>query len=138
MQSTAYRYVRHTFVSDCLIDNFRHIQTINQAYAGSSTLTMNALLHRGYRASEIRRTFFRFDHVLQGKRPRGASETLSLRMLDASKRDQVRRKGAYSGTDLEVVARRIYNMPEMKLRIPGQRDGLLAMMGLTQPSRWCW
>ncbi|KAL5344173.1 hypothetical protein ACLOAV_010863, partial [Pseudogymnoascus australis] len=68
-------------------------RTFNHAYAGSSTLTMNALLHRNYRASETWRTFFRFDHVLQGKRPRGVSETLSLRMLDASKRSQVRRRG---------------------------------------------
>lgn len=60
---------------------------------------------------------------------RGESETLSLRMLDASKRGQVRRKGVYSGADLEEVARRLYNIPGMKLRIPGQRDGLLAMMG---------
>ncbi|KFY96400.1 hypothetical protein V500_02461 [Pseudogymnoascus sp. VKM F-4518 (FW-2643)] len=104
-------------------------RTFNQAYAGSSTLTMNALLHRNYRASETWRTFFRFDYVLQGKRPRGVSETLSLRMLDASKRSQVRRRGAYSGADLEAVACRLYNTLQMKLRVPGQRDGLLAMMG---------
>ena len=103
--------------------------TFNHAYAGTTTLTMNSLLHRSYRASLSWRTFFRFDHILQGKRPRGGSETLSLRMLDASKRGQVRRKGAYSRADLEAVARRIYNVPEIKLRIPGQRDGLLAMMG---------
>ncbi|KAL5344454.1 hypothetical protein ACLOAV_010434, partial [Pseudogymnoascus australis] len=90
---------------------------------------MNALLHRNHRASESWRAFFRFDHVLQGKRPRGLSETLSLRMLDASKRSRVRRRGAYSRADLEEVARRLYNMPELKLRMPGQRDGLLAMMG---------
>ncbi|KFY83054.1 hypothetical protein V500_10195, partial [Pseudogymnoascus sp. VKM F-4518 (FW-2643)] len=103
--------------------------TFNHAYAGTTTLTMNALLHRSYRASGSWRTFFRFDHILQGKRPRGASETLSLRMLDASKRGQVRRKGTYSRADLEAVACRLYNKPEMKLRIPGQRDGLLAVMG---------
>ena len=50
-------------------------------------------------------------------------------MLDASKRGQVRRKGTYSRADLEAVACRLYNKPEMKLRIPGQRDGLLAVMG---------
>ncbi|OBT81161.1 hypothetical protein VE02_10169, partial [Pseudogymnoascus sp. 03VT05] len=85
-------------------------RTFNHAYAGTTTLTMNTLLHRR-------------------KRPRGASETLSLRMLDASKRGQVRRKGAYSRADLEAVACRLHNKPEMKLRIPGQQDGLLAMMG---------
>jgi len=103
--------------------------TFNHAYAGNTTLTMSALLHRNYRASESWRTFFRFDHVLQGKRPRGASETLSLRMLDASKRGQMRRKGAYSAADLLAVARRLYNTPDMQLRVPGQRDGLLAVMG---------
>ncbi|KAL5344194.1 hypothetical protein ACLOAV_010842 [Pseudogymnoascus australis] len=79
--------------------------TFNHGYAGTTTLTMNALLHRSYRASQSWRTLFRVDHILQGKRPRGVSDTLSLRMLDASKRSQ------------------------MKLRVPGQRDGLLAMMG---------
>ena len=103
--------------------------TFNHAYAGTTTLTMNTLLHRNYRASESWRTFFRFDHVLQGKRPRGASEALSLRMLDASKRGQMRRKGAYSAADLLAVARRLYNAPDMQLRVPGQRDGLLAVMG---------
>jgi hypothetical protein len=63
-----------------------HIYHIfNYAYVGTTTLTISTLLHRNYRASESWRTFFRFDHILQGKRPRGASETLSLRMLDASK-----------------------------------------------------
>jgi hypothetical protein len=83
--------------------------TFNHAYAGTTTLTMNILLYRNYRASESWRTFFRFDHVLQGKRPRGASETLSLRMLDASKRGQMRRRGAYAEADLLAVARKLYN-----------------------------
>jgi superfamily II DNA or RNA helicase len=103
--------------------------TFNHAYAGTTTLTMNTLLHRSYRASESWRTLFRFNYILQGKRPRGASETLSLRMLDASKRGQMRRKGAYSAADLLAVARRLYNAPDMQLRVPGQRDGLLAVMG---------
>ena len=103
--------------------------TFNRAYAGTTTLTMSALLHRNYRASESWRTFFRFDHILQGKRPRGASETLSLRMLDASKRGQMRRKGAYSEADLLAVARRLYNAPDLQFRVPGQRNGVLAIMG---------
>jgi hypothetical protein len=44
--------------------------TFNYAYAGIMALTMNTLLYRNYRASESWRTFFRFDHILQGKRPR--------------------------------------------------------------------
>lgn len=103
--------------------------TFNHAYAGTTTLTMNTLLHRGHRASESWRSYFRFDHLLQGKRPRGASETLSMRILDASKRGQMRRKGAYSAADLLDVARRLHNDPGMQLRVPGQRDGLLAVMG---------
>ncbi len=63
--------------------------TFSHAYAGTTTLTMNTLLLRNYRASESWRTFFRFNNVLQGKRPRDASETLSLRMLDAFKHGQM-------------------------------------------------
>jgi orsellinic acid/F9775 biosynthesis protein OrsD/helicase-like protein/RAD3-like DEAD/DEAH box helicase len=103
--------------------------TFNYAYAGTTTLTMNTLLHRNYRASESWRTFFRFDHILQGKRPRGASETLSLRMLDASKRSQMRRRGAYSEANLLAVARKLYNAPDLQFRVPGQRNGVLAVMG---------
>ncbi|KAH8749802.1 hypothetical protein BGZ57DRAFT_968235 [Hyaloscypha finlandica] len=79
---------------------------------------MSALLHRNYRVSESWR-----------KRPRGASETLSLRMLDASKRGQMRRKGAYSEADLLAVARKLYNIPDLQFRVPGQRNGVLAVMG---------
>ena len=38
--------------------------TFNHAYASTTRLTMNVLLHRNYRASESWRTYFRFDHVL--------------------------------------------------------------------------
>ena len=103
--------------------------TFNHAYAGTTTLTMSALLHRNYRASESWRTFFRFDHILQGKRPRGASETLSLRMLDASKRGQMRKRGAHSEVDLLAVARKLYNAPDLQFRVPGQRSGVLTVMG---------
>ncbi|KAH8749835.1 hypothetical protein BGZ57DRAFT_968312 [Hyaloscypha finlandica] len=87
--------------------------TFNHTYTGTTTLTMNTLLHRSYRASDSWCTLFWFDHLLQGKRPRGASETLSLRMLDASKRGQMRWKGAYSAADLLAVARRLYNAPDI-------------------------
>jgi hypothetical protein len=103
--------------------------TFNYAYAGTTTLTISALLHRNFRASESWRTFFRFDHLLQGKRPRGASETLSLRILDTSKRGQLRRRGAYSKADLLAVARNLYHNPALQFRVPGQRNGVLAIMG---------
>ncbi|KFY52911.1 hypothetical protein V496_08061, partial [Pseudogymnoascus sp. VKM F-4515 (FW-2607)] len=85
--------------------------TFNHAYAGTTTVTMNTLLHRSYRGSESWHTLFRFDHILQGKRPRGVSDTLSLRMLDASKR-----------------ARKLHSAPNMKFRVLGQRRGVLAVM----------
>jgi hypothetical protein len=103
--------------------------TFNHAYAGTTTLTINTLLHRSYRACESWRTFFRIDHLLQGKRPRAASETLSLRMLDASKRGRMRRRGPYTEADLLAVARRLYNTPDLQFRVPGQRNGVLAILG---------
>ena len=87
--------------------------TFNHAYAGTTTLTMSALLHRNYRASESWRTLFRFDHILQGKRPRGALETLLLRMLNTFKRGQLRRRGAYFKADLLAVARKLYTKPDL-------------------------
>jgi hypothetical protein len=90
---------------------------------------MNTLLHRNYRASESWRTFFWFDHTLQDKRPWGASETLLLRMLDISKRGQLCRKGAYSEADLLAVAQRLYNDPLLQFRVPGQRNGILIIIG---------
>lgn len=73
--------------------------------------------------------YFRFDHILQGKRLRGISETLSLCMLDTSKRSQELRQGAYSKADLLAVARKLYNGPSLTFRVPGQREGVLAIMG---------
>jgi len=93
--------------------------TFNHTYTGTITLTISALLHRNYRASESWRTFFRFDYLLQGKRGRGALKTLSLRILDASKRGQMCTRGAYSEADLLAVARRLYNAPDLKFRVPG-------------------
>lgn len=50
-------------------------------------------------------------------------------MLDASKRGQMRRKGAYSKADLLTVARKLHNAPNMQFHVPGQRNGVLAIMG---------
>ncbi|PQE10617.1 hypothetical protein CJF32_00009743 [Rutstroemia sp. NJR-2017a WRK4] len=101
----------------------------NHAYTGTTMLTMSTLLHRGYRASESWRTFFQFDHLLQGKRLHGASETLLARMLDAAKRSQMRRKGAYTEADLLTVVCKLYNTPHLQFRVPGQRQGVLAILG---------
>jgi Lhr-like helicase len=103
--------------------------TFNHAYAGTTTLTTSALLHRNHRASTSWHTLFRFEDILSGKRARPSSGTLSIRMLDASKRSQFRRKGVYSQADLVAVARKLYQNPSLQLRAPGQRDGLLATLG---------
>ncbi len=103
--------------------------TFNHAYAGTTTLTMNALLHRNYRASESWRTFFRFDHVLQGKRPRRDSGALPLQMLNRSKRGRMHGRSEYSEADLLAVAQKLYNNPDLQFRVPGQRSGVLAIMG---------
>jgi hypothetical protein len=108
--------------------------TFNYAYAGTTTLTMSALLHWNYQASKSWRTLFQFDHVLQGKRPQGALETLSLRMLDASKHGQLCQRGAYSEADLLAVAQKLYNKPDLQFWVPGQQDGVLAIMG-RQPAK---
>ena len=50
-------------------------------------------------------------------------------MLDASKRGQLRRKGAYSKANLLEVARKLYNAPDLQFRVPSQRDRVLAIMG---------
>lgn len=50
-------------------------------------------------------------------------------MLNASKRGQLRRRGAYSKADLLAVAQKLYNKPDLQFRVPGQRNGVLAIMG---------
>ena len=50
-------------------------------------------------------------------------------MFNVSKHGQIYRKKVYSAVDILVIARRLYNAPDIQLRIPGQRDGLLAVMG---------
>lgn len=50
-------------------------------------------------------------------------------MVDASKHSQMRRKGAYSEADLLTVARKLHSAPNMKFRAPGQRNGVIAIMG---------
>jgi hypothetical protein len=44
------------------------------------------------------------------------------------KRGQLRRRAAYSEADLLAVARKLYNASDLQFRVPGQRDGALAIM----------
>lgn len=104
-------------------------RTFNHAYAGTTTLTMTSLLHRGLRASESWRGLFRFDAVLLGKRPRAVSETESLRLLESVKRRTFRPRGAFAEAELLAAARRLYNAPKFRFRTPGQRAALTAVMG---------
>ena len=62
--------------------------TFNMTYAGSTTLTMDTLLHRNHRASKLWQDLFRFNIILQGKRKQSASDVLSIRMLDDIKQRQ--------------------------------------------------
>jgi hypothetical protein len=97
----------------------RTYATFNHAYAGSTTLTMNVLLHRNYRASASWRTLFDFDSILRGKRARPASGTLSLRMASAYKRSQVRQRLTYPQSTLLAVAQKLYNQPNLQWRTTG-------------------
>ena len=56
-------------------------------------------------------------------------QTLFLKMLDASKRGQLRRREAYSDADLLAVAQKLYNNPDLQFRVPGQQHSVLAIMG---------
>jgi hypothetical protein len=109
--------------------------TFNRAYAGSTTLTMNTLLHRNHRASASWQGLFQFDRLLHGKRPRPGSgpPPAAVGMFDAAKKARFRRRGAYSAAELLTVARQLYNRPDMQFRVPGQRNALLAVLG-TQPA----
>jgi superfamily II DNA helicase RecQ len=51
-----------------------------------------------------------------------------VRTLDASKKGQFRRKEAYSEINLLIITRKLYNLPDMQLRVSGQRKALLAVM----------
>ncbi|WKT53608.1 Helicase superfamily 1/2, ATP-binding domain [Fusarium oxysporum f. sp. vasinfectum] len=90
-------------------------RTFNFAYAGSTTLTMTNSLHRAYRASQSWQSLFRIDSMLQ--------ET------QFHTRPVTREDGITS------VARRLYNNPDLQLRRPGQRDALLATVGLHAPEQ---
>jgi hypothetical protein len=49
-------------------------------------------------------------------------------MLDASKRSQLRQRGAYLEADLLAVARKLYNDLTLQFRAPGQRNRVLAII----------
>ncbi|KAG7404974.1 hypothetical protein Forpe1208_v015517 [Fusarium oxysporum f. sp. rapae] len=104
-------------------------RTFNHAYAGSTTLTTTNLLHRAYRPSESWRSLFRIDQVLQGKRPHTVSETQSQGLLKACKKTRFCIRPTAKEEEITLVARRLYNDPELQLRRPGQRNAMLATVG---------
>ncbi|KAH7010987.1 hypothetical protein EDB80DRAFT_875650 [Ilyonectria destructans] len=104
-------------------------RTFNHAYTGSTTLTISTLLHRAYRASQSWRTLFRVDQLLQGKQPQTVSETQAQGLLNTYKKARFRTRPAAREDGLAAVARGLYNDPELQLRRPCQRDGMLATLG---------
>lgn len=50
-------------------------------------------------------------------------------MLNASKRGQFCRRGAYSEADLLAVAQKLYHTPDLQFQVPSQRNRVLAVMG---------
>ncbi|RAL58160.1 hypothetical protein DID88_002364 [Monilinia fructigena] len=103
-------------------------QTFNVAYAGTTNLTMNTMLHRGFRASASWHSFFRFAFVLQGKRASSPSDAL---VLQAAKRSRFRQRQGYSEEDLLQVAQRLFSSVPFQFRQPGQRRGVLTTFGTT-------
>lgn len=110
-------------------------RTFNHAYAGTTTLTITSLLHRGLRASESWRTFFQFDAVLLSKRPREVSEAEPLRLLRSANRRTFRQRSAFPVAELLAASRRLYNKPDLQFRTPGQQAALTAVMGPGSASR---
>jgi superfamily II DNA or RNA helicase len=111
------------------------VSVFNRGYAGSTGITMDTLLHRNHRASNLWQGLFRFDLLLQGKRERSDSNVLAFRMLDDVKRSQERTQATYSEADLLTVARRVHHQPDLQFRIPGQRAGILAVLGAQRVSQ---
>jgi hypothetical protein len=50
-------------------------------------------------------------------------------MLDAFKRGQIYKRGAYFKANLLAIARRLYNALDLKFRVLGQRNSVLAIIG---------
>jgi hypothetical protein len=55
-------------------------------------------------------------------------------MLDAVKRGQMYKRGAYSEADLLAVAQRLYNTPNLQFQVLSQRNSVLAIIG-PQPAK---
>lgn len=108
-------------------------RTFNQAYAGSTTLTMNTLLHRAYRASSSWRTFFRVDELLAEEeaqwRNQTNTKTVTTSPLSSYRKVKPRTRPLLNEKELVKVARGLYNNSTLQFRQPGQREAILATMG---------
>ncbi|EFZ03297.2 tlh3 [Metarhizium robertsii ARSEF 23] len=119
---------------DLAVASNHAFKTFNQMYAGSSTLVMNTPLHRAHRASRSWRELFRIDEHLSreeaagdgGKRMRSGTD---MDMVQMCKRTKLRTRPLGKVSDLEAVARALYNNPSLRFRRPGQRNAMLATMG---------
>lgn len=107
-------------------------RTFNYAYAGSTTLTMNTILHRTLRASSSWRGLFRADGLFaeeDAKYNMSATCCIPSGVPSTYQMVRLRTRPRVREAKLEETARRLHNNPAMRLRRPGQRDALLATMG---------
>jgi superfamily II DNA or RNA helicase len=123
------------------------LRTFDHAYAGSTTLTMNTLLHRAYRASASWRALFGTDELLAaelaagagagargGRRKRarlgedGGPGGNGDGLPDRCKRARLRQRPLAKQGTLTAIARRLYDRPTLQLRA-GQREAMLAALG---------
>lgn len=108
-------------------------RTFNCTYAGGTTLAITALLLRAYRASQSRRTLFRIDQLLQGKRPQTVSETQAQGLRAACNKVRFRTRPVAKEADLIRVACGLYGDAELQLH----RPRLHALMGSwSMPIGW--
>ena len=104
----------------------------NMAYAGSTGLTMDMLLHRNYHTTKLWQDFFGFGALLQGKCLRPNSDVLSIWTHEDIKQSQQQKMMTYSEANLLMVARHICHKPKLQFHMPGQRAGILAVLSVHQ------
>jgi hypothetical protein len=109
--------------------NFDLVEGAGEDTKDKLYLVISTLRYRSYHASESWHIFFRFDHLLQGKQLRGASEMLSYYILDNSKYSYIQRKDTYTEADLQAIVYKLYNVLYLQFRVPGQQNSVLAVLG---------
>ncbi|CZT10598.1 uncharacterized protein RCO7_11434 [Rhynchosporium graminicola] len=107
--------------------------TLNHAYAGTTALIASAVLHRNYRVPRAGVRSSGSIRSSKGKDPEALQRRYYCKYLMLLNMAKMRRKGEYSGAALLALARRLYNVlynePDLQCRVPGQRNGVLAIKG---------